>query len=185
MSDTTTQYLETFAGWLKNLSGDVRSLFDAARSEEFGIDSQRYLVGSINYLFKSLDLIPDGIDDIGYLDDAFVLRIGARAALQSAEASASEAARGPLEKLAADTALIDEFLGPQLATRLEDYVAGLRRGAARGRTVEDLLSNANLMRDLEADVLAFGHDFSPPSFAQDEKNLVKLKAFLDAKLPSK
>src|SRR5438045_3179256 len=40
-------------------------------------EGQRYLVAGLNYIFKSLDLIPDGIDDLGYMDDAFVLRLAA------------------------------------------------------------------------------------------------------------
>jgi hypothetical protein len=34
-----------------------------------------------------------------------------------------------------------------------------------------------------SDVRGFGKSYQPPSFSRDEKNLVKLKAFFDAKLP--
>ncbi|MCU0662801.1 MAG: DUF1232 domain-containing protein [Myxococcota bacterium] len=185
MSDNHHQCLEAFPSWLASLPLDLRSALVAARSDELGEEAKRYLLGAVNYLFKSLDLIPDGIDDIGYLDDAFVLRFGARAALREAGTLGSEAVRTPVENLAKEAVLVDELLGDELAKRFETYVAGLRTGAARGRMVDELLSDPNAMRELEADVNAFHHDFAAPSFSQDEKNLVKLIAFLDAKLPAK
>ncbi len=43
-----------------------------------GRPSRRYATAGLNYIFKSLDLIPDGIDDIGFCDDAFVIRVEPR-----------------------------------------------------------------------------------------------------------
>lgn len=185
MSDTTNQCLDAFPGWLTGLPGDVRSALDAARSDELGDEAKRHLLGAVNYLFKSLDLIPDGIDDIGYLDDAFVLRYAARNVLRGDCSTASPAVCAPLERLSAEASLIDDLLGLELVARLESYTNGLRNGAARGRMVDEMLNNEALLRELDADVNAFMHDYAPPSFHKDEKNIIKLKAFLDAKLPQK
>ena len=60
---------------------------------------------------------------------------------------------------------------------------GLRRGAARGRSVADILAEAEVCSDLLADVRGFAKSYQSPSFSREEKNLIKLRAFFDAKLP--
>jgi len=57
------------------------------------------------------------------------------------------------------------------------------KGAARGRSVDDILSDEQLMSDFLSDVRGFAKTYQPPSFAREEKNLIKLRAFFDAKLP--
>jgi dTDP-4-dehydrorhamnose reductase len=44
---------------------------------------KRYVTSGLNYIFKSLDLIPDGIDDLGFCDDAFVIRVAAALACEA------------------------------------------------------------------------------------------------------
>jgi uncharacterized membrane protein YkvA (DUF1232 family) len=95
----------------------------------------------LNYLFKSLDLIPDGLEDLGFIDDAFVLRVAA--ALVS---EGDRDADGVLVTLAADAALISEFLGADYA-RLERYVEKLADGSARGRSVAQILEDSAVRTD--------------------------------------
>jgi hypothetical protein len=66
--------------------------------------------------------------------------------------------------------------------RLEAYVKNLRTGAARGRTVDDVLGNAETQRTFVHEVSAWAKDYQVPSFARDVKTLIKLRAFLSAKL---
>ena len=51
-------------------------------TDDAGDEAARSLVSGLNYIFKSLDLIPDGIDDLGFLDDAFVLRVACAFAVE-------------------------------------------------------------------------------------------------------
>jgi hypothetical protein len=141
------------------------------------------VVAGLNYIFKSLDLIPDGIDDLGFLDDAFVLRV---AAALASEAGAEAGAGGgpssdPLTRLAEDAANIRAFLG-DVYPRLEAYVKNLRKGAARGRTVDDVLSDAATRDTFLSEVGAWAKEYQVPTFTRDVKTLIKLKAFLSAKL---
>ena len=71
------KYLDTFPNWLRNLGHDAEELSELLTESTVAQDAREAVAGGLNYLFKSLDLIPDGIDDIGYLDDAFVLRVAA------------------------------------------------------------------------------------------------------------
>jgi uncharacterized membrane protein YkvA (DUF1232 family) len=171
-----SRYLEMFPAWLRSLGEDA-----AALGEIVGSDApepvRRYVVAGLNYIFKSLDLIPDGIDDLGFLDDAFVMRVAASLALAESPAAKTDA----LGRLADDARAVKDFLGDDYA-RLEAYVRSLRKGAARGRTVEDILTDTDIRTTFTGEVRAWSKAFTAPSFTRDVKTLIKLKAFLSAKL---
>jgi uncharacterized membrane protein YkvA (DUF1232 family) len=181
MSDTSN-YLDTFPTWLRSLGEDAERLATLLADENLATPAAQALAGGLNYLFKSLDLIPDGIDDIGYLDDAFVLRVAADLALKGEVGDVGGDKLEPIGKLANDCEMLREFLGQDYA-RLESYVVGLKKGSARGRAVDDILANEGVRTEFLSDVRAFAKSYQPPSFSREEKNLIKLRAFFDAKLP--
>jgi hypothetical protein len=182
MSDVDAKCLDVFPTWLRTLGDDGEGLVDLISDTKIPENARRTLVGGLNYLFKSLDLIPDGIDDIGYLDDAFVLRVAADLAskegLEGAEADKLTVAL----RLVNEVELVKEFLGEDYK-RLEAYVVGLRRGAARGRSVDDIVNNPSVLAEFIADVRGFAKSYAAPSFSREPKNLIKMRAFFDAKLP--
>ena len=180
MSDIDSTCLETFPEWLRSLADDAADLADAVRDDGAPEQVRRYAAAALNYLFKSLDLIPDGIEDLGYLDDAFVMRVAASLAVAD-DASIEEKAP-KVARLSRDTKLIKGLLGDDYA-RLTTYVENLRGGAARGRTVDDIVGDADVRREFLNEVGGWTTSYEAPSFAKDEKNLVKLKSFLAAKLP--
>ncbi len=182
MSDSKANFLDTFPAWLRTLGDDAEKLSALIGDASLPAGSRQVIAGGLNYLFKSLDLIPDGIDDIGYLDDAFVLRVAADLAVHEGTGDASGDALREFTRLANDADAVREFLGKDYS-RLETYVAGLRRGAARGRSVDDVVSNDQIRGDFLSDVRGFCKAYSCPSFAREEKTLIKLRAFFDAKLP--
>ena len=182
MSDADTKYLDTFPTWLRNLGHDAEAFAELLTESSMAQDAHEAIAGGLNYLFKSLDLIPDGIDDIGYLDDAFVLRVAADLASREDTGEASADHLKTLSRLTEDADLVREFLGDDYG-RLESYVMGLRNGAARGRAVSDIVSDPEIRKELLSDVRGFSKSYESPSFAREEKNLIKLKAFFDAKLP--
>jgi len=184
MTDIQSRCLDAFPQWLRSLADDARAVAAALEAGAFANDTaRRQLVGSLNYLFKSLDLIPDGIEDLGFIDDAFVFRVAAAAALGFEPGARGKDAVASLERLASDAELIREFLGPD-AGRLERYVAALGHGSVRGRSVDDVIGNPQVASELFGEVRAWAGGYSAPSFSRADKNLVKLKAFLGAKLPT-
>ena len=178
-SEVDARCLETFPNWLRSLGHDAEAMVDALNADATPVDARRSLAAGLNYVFKSVDLIPDGIDDIGYLDDAFVLRI---AAAHAGVNGVDLATYPTLQALAADVELVKSFLGAEYH-RLEVYVLGLKRSAARGRSVDDVLGGDAVRADFTADVKGFARSYAAPSFGKEEKNLIKLRAFFDAKLP--
>lgn len=170
------RYLEVFPAWLRTLGEDAGALGNVVTSRADD-EVNRYVTSGLNYIFKSLDLIPDGIEDLGFCDDAFVIRVAAALACE-ADGAARE---GVLERLATDAKEIEAFLGDDYP-RLVKYVQDLRKGGARGRTVEEIMTDASARSAFGQEVAAWAKEYEVPTFTKDVKTLIKLKAFLSAKL---
>lgn len=170
--------MEAFPDWLRTLSADASALAALLESSDVEVLVES-TVRALTYLSKSLDLIPDGLEELGYIDDAFVLRV---AAARVPEAERAADSSGTVARLAGDAALIREFLVEDYA-RLEAYVEGLGSASARGRSVEEARSNPEARVGLASDVRAWAEGYQSPGFSRDEKNLVKLRSFMKNKLP--
>src|SRR5689334_23106306 len=107
MTDTAAlaRYLDMFPAWLRTLGEDAGALGSVVQA---GGDDEvkRYVTSGLNYIFKSLDLIPDGIDDLGFCDDAFVIRVAAALAVE-AEPAAKD---GVVGRLADEAKSVEDFL---------------------------------------------------------------------------
>jgi uncharacterized membrane protein YkvA (DUF1232 family) len=178
MTPVEAQCLEAFPAWLKSLGDDAQELAAVVESAEAPLAARRGAASALNYLFKSLDLIPDGLEDIGFMDDAFVFRVAA-STLSSDDTSAD--ATGTLGRLAGDAALVRDFLG-DVYPRLGAYVAGLAAVKVRGRNVDEVLADDAALADFVRDARQWASGYQPPAFYRDDRNLVKLRSFLAAKL---
>jgi uncharacterized membrane protein YkvA (DUF1232 family) len=176
-SANDARYLELFPQWLRRLGEDAAALVLAFPSVAGDDAATRSLVAGVNYIFKSLDLIPDGVDDLGYMDDAFVIRVACALAI----AERPEIKKGAIERLAEDARAVREFLGSDYA-RLESYIEGLRKGGARGRTVEEIATDPEVRAVFLNELREWSAAYQAPSFARDPKTLAKLRAFLNARL---
>jgi uncharacterized membrane protein YkvA (DUF1232 family) len=183
MDELTEQCLETFPVWLASLGNDARALAASASSSGLGEAASRLVVGSLNYLLKSLDLIPDGIEDLGFIDDAFVLRAACSVAVADLEQAAVDDTLSTVRRLGDEAALIEQFLGEDYS-RLLAYARRLGEGAARGRSVDDILTDPSARAAWVADIEAWANSYEGPGFTRDSRSLVKLQSFLKAKLPS-
>ncbi len=184
MAPLEVRCLDAFPNWLRSLGEDARALASLleADASDASDGTKRRSAAVLNYLFKSLDLIPDGLEDLGFIDDAFVVRSAAAAIKLESEAALSDDPTGTLARLAEEAELVREFMGSEYG-RLARYVTGLEQGSARGRSVSAILSDPALQREIALEVGQWADRYAAPSFARDERNLVKLRAFLLAKLP--
>src|SRR5258708_39239075 len=110
MNELYTRCLDTFPEWLRSIGTDASELGALLDGDAVTEDAKKHVAPALNYLFKSLDLIPDGIEDLGFLDDAFVMRVAAKHALASNGAREKPAV---LTRLADGSAPIEEPLGTQ------------------------------------------------------------------------
>lgn len=182
MNETDEKHLDLFGAWLSGLGDDAQQIAGVLLDPSCPEVPRQVVAGGLNYLFKTIDLIPDGIDDIGYLDDAFVLRVSADLAIREDLGDVDPELLGVLNRLASDVDILRDFLGPAYE-RLQEYVKGLRKGSARGRAAADIARDPALSTALTTEVRDFRAGYRTPSFTREEKTLVKLRAFFDAKLP--
>ena len=182
MATLEARCLDAFPNWLRSLADDALALAGVLEADAPEV-AQRRSAAALNYLVKSLDLIPDGLEDLGFIDDAFVVRAAAEAVKLDSESALGVDSTGSLVRLAEEAELVQEFLGDEYG-RLTKYVAGLEQGSARGRTVATILGDAAVRADFVREVREWAESYATPSFTRDERNLVKLKSFLLAKLPA-
>lgn len=176
MDSISSRRLEVFALWLKALPADVRGLAAVLTPKEPEAVRVNVAAGLV-YLARNLDLIPDGIEGIGYLDDAFVLRTSAALAFESVGPAPSPV----LRRLAADNAEVVSFLGADY-TRFREYVIALRHHRTKGHTVTEIATTPALARDLVAEVQEWCGTYRESPLQQDAAELYRLKSFLHAKL---
>lgn len=136
-------------GWLQGFIDSVKE--DAqtihATIDQTGVPAgaRRVLVGALNYGLDLLDIFPDHYEGLGLADDAAVLRLAARYAVQEGAADPS------LRRLAAQASDVDQLFG-ELAAPLDRFVAQLPDRAVRGRTADQILGSKDLRVSFDAEV---------------------------------
>lgn len=181
MDESDQKALECFPLWLQSLGADVGGLASVLCDGAVAEEPRLWVAGAVSYIFKSVDLIPDGIEDLGYLDDAFILRVMARRALDAQDSDAQDIP-AVLQQLAADTSTIEQFLGSDFV-RLDEFAAGLRIASVRGRTPSDIVQDASVAAEVAQEAGVFARSYVAPEFEKHERTLIKLKSFLSTKLP--
>jgi uncharacterized membrane protein YkvA (DUF1232 family) len=167
MADSESRCLDAFPEWLKSLADDARSVGAWLGDERLGAPSRQRLAGALSYLLKSVDLIQDGIEDLGYLDDACVLRVAAaRAVALSGDPAAWDAG---LLRLSEGAELVRELLGEHFS-RLQADV--------------ERLATENLPDGFARELEQWAGSYAPPAWPRDPKNLVKFKSYVEHRLPA-
>lgn len=179
MSDLNQRCLDAFPNWLRSLPADVRLVGNVIKNNEAPKEARAKLADALNYLFKSVDLIADGIEDLGYTDDAFVLRVAVAGLDAGVLAGLEQSA--DLASLGKEAELIREFLEDDYQ-RFEAYVAGLGALSVRGRTGTQIAEDEQAQAEFSADLSSWAASYDAPSFENDVKTLVKLRSFLKTKL---
>lgn len=177
MSELDERCLDAFPRWLSHLAEDVRNVLGLIGRAELPEPVRTRLAGALNYSIKSFDLISDGIEDLGFLDDAMVLRVAARQAAAECGADVPD----PLARLGAEAALIEEFLGPTYPA-LDAYVVELPVLVVRGRAGDAIVRDELVREEFGAELRSWAEAYTAPSFARDGKNLIKLRSFLTTRL---
>ncbi|MDX2019347.1 MAG: YkvA family protein [Deltaproteobacteria bacterium] len=144
MSDTNSAL-----GWLQKLADgfvlDLGRVRAALEDESVDHEGRLLLVGALQYALDSFDMFPDHFEGLGFVDDAFVLRVAA------AQVVAQGASFRGLLLLAKETSQLEELLGP-LYEPLGRFVAALPTKTIRGRTAAKVLSDKDVRAVFEADL---------------------------------
>ncbi len=176
MDPNASRRLEVFSLWLKTLPSDVRAMAALLTPRE-PEPVRVYVASALTYLTRNLDLIPDGIEGIGYLDDAFVIRTASALAVEQFGVGSPSA----LRRLAQDNDVVKAFLGPEYA-RVRTYVTGLRDYVSKGRTAVQVAANEELSKGIAAEAVEWCGEYKESPLKKDPAELERLGNFLRSKL---
>ncbi|MFH1435445.1 MAG: hypothetical protein ABIJ56_06985 [Pseudomonadota bacterium] len=169
--------------WLTGMADDIQGFVKLMEDDRFPAETRQKAAGVVNYLFKSIDLIPDGIDDIGFLDDVMTMRLCASGLDVGAIEPLDVELASKLKALGEDSSKIREILGEDIHRRFSRYVAGLSAGSARGRSAGEIVSLPDKLREVQMEANNFCKEYIAPQVEKSDRTLIKLKSFLDTRLP--
>jgi hypothetical protein len=76
-----SKYLPAFDGWLRTMGEDVLSLANLLETSDAPLPFRQASAQALQYLLRSTELIPEGLEALGYLEGAFAFRVIAQHAL--------------------------------------------------------------------------------------------------------
>jgi hypothetical protein len=175
-------YRAAFGGWLAGLGGQARELSRLLEREDGPEALRRFGAETLNQLLYAADLIPEGIEDLGYLETLFAFRVLAREACAAEPDLPGADPGGTLARLAAEAGLIQSFLGADEYVRLGAFVRDQRERRARGRATTELLESAEARAAAVGEAQSWADAYQPPSFGSGSHDLERLLSFLRTRL---
>jgi hypothetical protein len=177
----TTQFLPAFASWLHTLGEDVLSLAHLLESPDAPAPFRVASAEALSYLLRASELIPEGIEHLGYLEVAFAFRAVAKRALADAGEDGPSSLEGRVPRLAAEAALIVDFLQDDIDAFWELALAPAALSRA-GRPAADLLEDAELRAATLEHARAWVELYRAPELSTGEEELVKIRSFFRTRL---
>jgi hypothetical protein len=179
----------SFASWLSQLGNDTEAHCRLLEQADVPDGARRLAAECLNHLLRAVELIPEGVEALGYLENAFAFRVLAERALRDDPRLAAADPSGTLARLNEEAGELARFLGDEDHARLRSW-AVRNAQLARGRQLQDLLQDT-AADALEAETAraaaleearAWAHAYRTPSFGAGEQDLTKLRAFLKTRL---
>ncbi|HTV19067.1 MAG TPA: hypothetical protein VMG12_10360 [Polyangiaceae bacterium] len=178
---TDPKFLPAFAGWLRLMGEDVLSLANLLDAPEAPAPFRQAAAEALNALIRQAQLIPEGIEALGYLEGAFAFRVIAEHALAGSPEPVEGAADGRVPRLAADAALVTEFLGDDLPRFREIWLAP-EATARAGRAAGELLEDEALRQEVLGEAREWVERYQAPELGEGPEELVKVESFFRTRL---
>jgi len=173
---TNAELITIFGEWTTTLVNDATALRGAVENAATPREAKRFLLGGLSYLLRKIDIVPDYLAGVGVVDDAFVLRLSSKLALEAGLEDAGE-----VKALADSCGPVQEFLG-DLYPKLLSMVKGFAEETVRGRTPDQMIdekgAHAQFLRELQDELSSY----TPKPIVDPERASRDLKSFLKAKL---
>lgn len=181
---TDPKFSAAFTGWLRVMGEDVLSLANLLDAPDAPRPHRVAAAEALNGLVRLVAIIPEGIEALGYLEGAFAFRVIAEHALAGSpepDAGAAEGADGRVPRLAADAALVTEFLGDDLPRFREIWLAPEATSRA-GRAASELLEDEALRHEVLRDAREWVERYQAPELGDGPEELVKIESFFRTRL---
>jgi hypothetical protein len=175
------KFLPAFAAWLRTLGEDVLSLANLLEAPEAHQPYRAVAAEALQLLLRSAELIPEGLEPLGYLEAAFAFRVLAQRAAANHPELAEPGAEGRVPRLAADAPIVAEFLGDDLP-RFEQLALAPAATTRAGRAALDVLEDEELRAAVLRDARDWVEEYRAPELGQGREELVKIGSFFRTRL---
>jgi uncharacterized membrane protein YkvA (DUF1232 family) len=177
----STELIDTFNEWINTLVDDAKVLRAGMEDAEAPRDARRLLVGGLSYLLRKIDIVPDYLSGVGVVDDAIVLRLAAKLALESGLGDMGAVAVNGLTALSKTTKPLEDYLG-DLYGKLVEYVKALPDDEVRGRTADKVLDDPEVQKQFLRELTDELDAYAPKPITDPERAAREIKSFIKAKL---
>jgi hypothetical protein len=171
---TDASYRAAFTAWLGGLGSEARQLGSLLVQDTAPEPVRRFAAETLNQLLHAVDLVPEGVEALGYLEALFAFRVLAREACAASWQDPS----GTLSRLAAEAELVEAFLGVEDYARLSAIVLAQRERRSRGRSPAELLEASEARNATAQETQSWAERYRPASFGSGSHDLVRLLSFL-------
>ncbi len=172
------EFKKAFVAWLTGLGGEARELSALLGREDAPPGLRRFAAETLNQLLYAVDLIPEGIEGLGYLEALFGVRLLARELSEAEPDSVSADPHGTVRRLSREAGLVRSFLGEDDEGRLLALARAQSDKRARGRSVAELLEVPEAQSAAIEEAQSWAEQYQPPPFGTGSHDLVRLLSFL-------
>lgn len=146
----TSDFFGMLVEWLTSLPTDIKILIEMAGDNDLDLGARSLAVGTIVYVLSPIDLIPEKVPVLGYIDDVIILHMSVAAIVGiDPERGAHYREKYPqvFESLDQHIGLLQDTLGA-LYSWIMALVERLKERRYQGRSPEDVAASENLQEEL-------------------------------------
>lgn len=174
---TETELLQKLDPWVKNLAEDTQVMRRALDSSDITREAKRFILGGLSYMLRKVDIIPDYLGGIGVLDDAAVMRVTAKLALDAGVPNADVA----FARLAADDTLVRELFADMYDTFV-NYVRKLPEERIRNRNADHILDEEGCLEQFDRELEDEIRGYTPKPLGDNERTIREFRSFIKSKV---
>ena len=171
-------YRAAFTAWLAGLGREARELGSLLERDATPEAVRRFAAETLNQLLYAVDLVPEGVEALAYLEGLFTFRVLARQCCEAQPDLAPADSSGTLSRLAGEAHWVESFLGAEDYARLAAIVQVQRGRRSRDRSPTELLEAGEARSAAVQEAQAWAERYRPPNFGAGSHDLVRLLSFL-------
>jgi hypothetical protein len=175
------KFLPLFSGWLRTLGEDVLSLSNRLESADTPGPFRQASAEALQFVLRSADLIPEGIEELGYLEVAFAFRVLARRTTSDNPELVAGAPESRLVRLGEEAEAVAEFLAEDMTLLTEASLAPAAT-TLRGVPASALLENDERRAEVLAEARAWAEGYQPAEPSEGTEELIKIRSFFRTRL---
>lgn len=174
---TETELLQKLDLWVKNLAEDTQVMRRALDSAAITREAKKFILGGLSYMLRKVDIIPDYLGGIGVLDDAAVMRVSAKLAMDAGVPNADAA----FARLVSDDTLVRELFADMYDTFV-NYVRKLPEERIRNRNADHILDEEGCLDQFDRELEDEIRGYTPKPLGDNERTIREFRSYIKSKV---